>query len=169
MNWNDRIQVQKGNLGEELVEQYLAKKGFVVYRPITGPHPFDRLCASADKRRIFVAEIKTKPRRKYYPDTGFNQRHNQDYLRIAMQHSMDVFVYFVDEVVGKIYGGELISNLHKPRQIQHGSKTLTYPWSIDGIIYFPLSCMEVVAELPRDERARLAALSSGSNAQGSLI
>lgn len=169
MNWDERKEVQKGNLGEELVERYLAGRGYVVYRPTTGPHPFDRLCASKDKRSIFVAEIKTKPRRKFYPDTGFDQRHNHDYINIAMKHSMDVFVYFVDEVEGWIYGGELLSNLHRPRQLMHGGKLLQYPWSIGGIIYFPLSAMEKIAALPPSECDKLRALSTGSNAQAELL
>lgn len=161
MNWNDRPEVQKGNIGEALVDEYLLKKGIVPYRPIVSQaHPFDRLCASADKKRIYVAEVKTKPRREFYADTGVDQRHYNDYLNIAMQHNMDVFVYFVDEVRKEIYGGELISNLAQVRQETHQQtgRILTYPLAHKGIIYFPLSAMEHVADLPDEVCKQLAAL-----------
>jgi hypothetical protein len=159
MNWEDRPEVRKGNIGEKLVDEYLLRKGIVPYRPIAcQAHPFDRLCASSDKKRIYVVEVKTKPRREFYPDTGIDFRHYNDYLNIAMHHTMDVFIYFVDEIEKSIYGGELISNLAKVRQIQYKGKTLTYPLAQRGIIYFPLVAMERVCDLPDAVCAELAKL-----------
>lgn len=162
MQWEDRLTVRKGNLGEQLVEKYLTSKNFVIYRPTSGPHPFDRLVASADKKRIFIAEIKTKPSRNKYPDTGFDLRCNQDYLRICISHHMDVFVYFVDERCGWIYGNSLIENLYTPRIVHHNGMVLKYPIAAGGIIYFPLEAMEKIAQLPALECKRLADLSSAT-------
>jgi len=159
MNWEDRPEVQKGNIGEKLVDEYLLRKGIVPYRPIVSQaHPFDRLCASADKKRIYVAEVKTKPRREFYPDTGIDWHHFNDYVFIAMQHSMDVFIYFVDEILKSIYGGELISSLAQTRQVKHQGRVLTYPLKQGKIIYFPLVAMECVAELSDEVCEELAAL-----------
>jgi hypothetical protein len=159
VSWEDKPEVQKGNIGERLVDEYLLRKGIVPYRPIVSQaHPFDRLCASSDKKRIYVVEVKTKPRREHYPDTGVEFRHFNDYLNIAIQHSMDVFIYFVDEVRKEIYGGELVSNLAQIRQEWHEGRELVYPLKHKGIIYFPLSAMEHVADLPEEVCKKLASL-----------
>jgi len=159
MNWEDKPEVRKGNIGERLVDEYLLRKGIVPYRPIVSQaHPFDRLCASADKKRIYVVEVKTKPRREFYPDTGVDFRHFNDYMHISLQHSMDVFLYFVDEILRSIYGGELVGNLAQIRQVRHQGRDLIYPLKHRGIIYFPLSAMEHVASLQDDVCKELAAL-----------
>ena len=159
MNWEDRPEVRKGNIGEGLVDEYLLRKGIVPYRPIASQaHPFDRLCASADKKHIYVVDVKTKPRREFYPDTGFNISNYNKYLNIAIQHNMDVFVYFVDEILKAIYGGELIGNLAQIRQVRHQGKLLIYPIQQSGIIYFPLAIMEHIADLPDAVCKELAAL-----------
>ena len=159
MSWEDRPQVQKGKLGQQIVERYLEAKGFVVYRPNTGPHPFDNLCASPDKRRVFIVEVKTKPRRNRYPDTGFNIRNDQDYSAIRMKYSMEVFICFVDELERAIYGAEWL-HLHKHRLIEHNGEVLVYPWTHNGIIYFPLSAMKRIATLPSVDCMQLAQLSA---------
>lgn len=159
MKWEDRAEAKKANIGERLVDEYLIRNGIVPYRPIVSRrHPFDRLCASADKKRIYVAEVKSKPRRERYPDTGFNQTAFEDYMNIATAHNMDIFVYFVDEVMMEIYGGELFKNLNLKREIVHEGKLLHYPWRQGKIIYFPLCAMEHIANLSEDECLELSAL-----------
>lgn len=157
--WAERTEVRKASIGELLVDEYLLRKGIVPYRPIADKaHPFDRLCASSDKKRIYVVEVKTKPKREIYPDTGVDWRHFNDYMHIAMQHSMDIFIYFVDERVKSIYGGELISNLAQPRVIRYEGRLLIYPLKRGEIIYFPLEAMEHVADLSDEVCKELIAL-----------
>lgn len=159
MNWDSRPEVKKGHIGERLVDEYLLRKGIVPYRPMAPKaHPFDRLCASADKKRIYIAEVKAKPRREFYPDTGINVAHFNDYMNVAMHHSMDVFIYFVDEILKSIYGGELVSNLAQDRRVLHRGRMLKYTMRQGPIIYFPLACMEHVATLSDEACAELAAL-----------
>ena len=44
MSWEDKIQVKKGNLGENIVKDTLEKKGYVVYKCVTErAHAFDFL------------------------------------------------------------------------------------------------------------------------------
>jgi len=169
MAWNDKQEVKKGNIGERIVEEWLISHGIIPYAPCTeAAHPFDRLCASADKKRIFVAEIKCKPRRYAYPDTGINYSHYCDYVNIAMKYSMDVFLYFVDEYQRAIYGGELITRLIPEFQIVHHGKTLLYPLHTSHMqngrsvkmVYFPLKRMHQIATLSDEQCNSLRALST---------
>lgn len=147
-DWKQSNAYRKGEIGEGLVDQYLLKRGIVPYRPIAdAAHPFDRLCASSDKKSLYVVEIKSKPKREFYPDTGFNYSNFLDYMNIAMKYGMDVFVYFVDERMKKIYGGELLSNLAVEREVSWNGKSIMYPLHQGRQIYFPISCMEEIANL----------------------
>lgn len=138
----------------------MIERGVIPYAPINdGAHPFDRLCATKNKERVFVAEVKTKPRRKYYPDTGINVSHFNDYKAIQNRHKIDVWLAFVDEIQGEIYGNYLEA-LTKPRTINHGAKRLEYPMTQNGIIYFPLEAMITISSLSIESRARLVELSS---------
>jgi len=160
MKFEDQITTKKGNLGEEELDKYLEANGFVVYHPKTGKaHPFDRLCASADKKKIFIAECKTKPARLYYPDTGINLSHYDDYLNVRNHYNIDIWIFFVDEYKKMIYGNPL-EKLETPRRIFHNGKELEYPLVDRGIIYFPLFAMEVVARLDEKTSLKLQQLSS---------
>ena len=148
MNWQDKPQVKMGNIGERAVMDYLLSKGHVPYTPVqeAGAHPFDFLCATKDKSSIYVAEVKTKPARLYFPDTGFNLQSWRGYRGIRDKYKMEVFCFFVDSARKSIYGNKL-SVLELPRQITHGGKTICYPLQDRGIIYFPLEAMVTIATL----------------------
>lgn len=128
-------------MGERLVDKFLADKGFISYSPkVEGAHPFDRLCASNDKRTVFVAEVKSKARRTFYPDTGIDKRHLCDYRGISNKYNMHVFIFFVDEGEKRIYGN-WIHELMKPRDVQHKGRILKYPLEQGAIVFFPLEAM----------------------------
>lgn len=158
-NWNNKLSVLKGNFGECIVTDYLISKGYIPYRPdAPGAHPFDRLCASKDKKHIFIAEIKTKPARTYYPDTGINVGHYKDYLNIQNKYGIDVFLFFVDQDKKRIYGNKL-AELVKRIEVFHNNKKLIYPLEQCGIIYFPLKLMIDIWQLDSDECLKLNELS----------
>jgi Holliday junction resolvase len=144
-SWQNKTTVKKGNTGEKIVKEYLEREGYVVYRPETsGSHPFDNLCASDNN--IFVAEVKTKEARKYYPDTGIDIRHFNKYMNIKSNHNMAVYLFFVDASNAKVYGNEL-GNLIK--QITVNGKN--YPLRHKGIIYFPLENMVTIYHLTKQD------------------
>ena len=35
MNWNNKITVKKGNIGEQIIRNFFEKKGWIIYKPIT--------------------------------------------------------------------------------------------------------------------------------------
>lgn len=160
MNWEDKIEVQKGNLGEQIIDQYLKDNGVIPYIAVfDGPHPFDRLIASLDKKTIFIADVKSKARRSYYPDTGINKKNYQQYQYITNKYNIRCYLFFIDEWVGKIYGN-FLDVLSQPETINHNGKTINYPLIQRGIIYFPLSKMAFVSLLDEENIETLKNLSS---------
>lgn len=151
--WEDKTQVKKGNIGEELVLNYLEKNGFIVYKPVTkSAHGFDNL-ATKDKKIVIMAEIKTKARLTYIEATGFNYKHYLEYKFISEKHSLPIFVFFVDEYLKKIYGNWL-KELEKkidnfPRKIKNNT-----------IILFSLKNMKDICKLPDEKCEELKKLST---------
>lgn len=144
IDWESKSTVKKGNIGEEIVKTYLEGKGYILYNPTTpGAHVFDNL-ATKDKTNIFVVEVKTKPRRLYYKDTGINYSHFKTYQEVAEKHNLKVFIFFVDDIEEKIYGNEL-QNLTKSYYEKGKHYPLYEPHS--KIIYFPLANMVDIANL----------------------
>lgn len=164
--WNKKPQVKKGNLGEEIVVNYISKHGFVPYKPTldSKAHPFDLLCASEDKKTVFIAEVKAKALRQKYPDTGINMRNYNDYHNIMDRYNgINIFLFFVDEKAGKVYGNWL-SILKQRRWITHNGKKICYPRhennGYQSIIYFPKEAMRDIADLTPGEIEKLANLST---------
>lgn len=152
--WEDRTEVKKGDFGEEIVRRYLESKGFIVYEPATsGAHGFDKL-AVKDKQQFVIAECKSKSKRKYFDDTGFDIRHYHEYKLVAKKHNIPVFIFFIDEYLGEVYGN-FLSELEKP----YGN----YPLKTNGIIYFPMGLMRRnLAELTIEEISYLKKYSTRS-------
>jgi len=146
-SWQSKTTVKKGNIGEKIVRGYLENKGYVIYKPITsGGHPFDNLCASRDKKKIFIVEVKTKEARKYYPDTGIDIKSYNEYKYIQDKYNLKVFLFFVDATNRKIYG-----NIMEYLEIETTVGKHIYPLRQNGIIYFPLSSMKSISELTENE------------------
>lgn len=145
-NWANKPQVIKGTFAEEIVDNYLESRGYIVYSPKTeGAHAFDKL-AIKGKEQVVIAECKAKARRNFYPDTGIDVRHYNEYKLIQNKHSIPVFIFFIDEMMAEVYGNSL-NQLTKPKEI----KGLKYPLERNGIIYFPLENMRHVCKLTEEQ------------------
>lgn len=151
MNWQDKIEVKKGNAGEKEVRKFLAEKGLIIYEPVTNiAHGFDKLI-SKGKQQFVIVEVKTKPKRIYYPDTGFNIKHYNEYKFISVKHNLPVFIFFVDEILKEIYGNYL-HELEIKKQINWHGKIIEYPKEEGGIIFFYQPAMRKISVL-NDELA----------------
>lgn len=149
-NWDKKTEVIKGNFGENIIRKYLEDKGFVIYEPITDKsHAFDKL-AIKDKEQMILIEVKTKARRNKYPDTGININHYENYKKISKKHNLPIFLFFVDEMLGKIYGNTL-QKLEEEIII----KSVKYPLFWNNIIYFPVAKMKDIYKLNSEEIAFL--------------
>lgn len=155
VNFNDRITTKKGNLGEELIDSFLLKKNCVFYRPaVNGSHLFDRFCYKIEngKQLTFIVEIKTKPRRSAYPDTGIEIKHYDKYKNFSKQHNFQVWLFFVDEALKSVYGNEL-KILEQKIEVKDGNYNLSYPLISGKQIYFPMVKMKHYFKLT-DEQCR---------------
>lgn len=157
--FKQRATTRKGAAGEEICFDYLRRKGHTIYRPDdTGRrHPIDSLVLHGEKLTLIAADVKTKPRRQKYPDTGINIKHYGEYCCIQKVNGIRVFLFFVDEDLLKIYGN-FLNVLDEKRKIFHEGRWLTYPILDRGIIYFPLDAMIDIARLPAEEVEPLKAL-----------
>jgi hypothetical protein len=107
------ISVKLGEIGEHQVKEMLERDGWIIYRPQTlGSHPLDVLAIN-EKRKTIAADIKTKPRRTYYADTGVDLCHFEQYKKFSEDHGVEFYIYFVDRSLGRIYGNSL-KNLEIP-------------------------------------------------------
>ena len=159
-DWHDKPTVLKGDAGEAVLDSYLKGRGVMAYQPVfNGAHPFDRLCASMDKKTLFIAEAKNKPRRAYYPDTGINASHYNDYVHIMETYHIDVWISFIDEKMKQMYGNflsVLIQDCEVIIENAQGLRSEWYPKHKNGIVYFPLISMIKMADLSEIEVATVS-------------
>jgi hypothetical protein len=158
-NWNNKIQVKKGNLGEKIVLGILEQKGYIVYQSITDKaHAFDFL-AIKDKKIFKIAEIKSKARLNKFNATGINIKNYEEYLHIYETQKIDTILFFVDEhpKEKRIYCQQL-SELMKDKTIDK----IKYPNTkiVNGIILFSLNDMIHVKDLSDNEINELIGFSS---------
>lgn len=146
------------------MDAWLRSHGYIPYQPVADcAHPFDRLVASANKQRIFIADAKAKAARKHYPDTGIDVVHYNDYQRISKKHNMHVFIFFVDEDRAQIYGN-FLAVLDLTRIVNVRGRPTLYPLVQKGIRYWPLEAMRLVGKIPQEDVERLQALSTRNEA-----
>ena len=142
-------QVKKGNIGERIVDDYFQGQGYIIYKPVQdAPHLIDRFYVK-DKKQLIFAEVKTKAKRNKYPDTGFDNRHYEEY-KTLQEMGLIVWIFFVDEAEGAVYGNTL-EELSIPRTIQHRGQTIEYPKRWGEIIYFPREIMDNIYLLTKEE------------------
>lgn len=146
----------KGTYGEDVCFEYLRRRGHTVYRPDRDDraHPFDTLLVHGQSMEITIADVKTKPRREAYPDTGINERHFCKYTTASIRNKLRVFLFFVDETEGRIYGN-FLDILTERHEIVHNGKKEVYPKNYGGIVYFPLEKMKTICWIPDDEISKL--------------
>lgn len=154
MNWEDRLQVKKGNIGEKIVKNTLEQKGYVVYKCVTEKaHAFDFL-AVKDKKVFLIAEVKSKARFNNFEATGIDVRHFEEYKFIFDNQKIDVLLFFVDEhpKEERVYCQKL-SVLIQEKIIDK----VKYPNTniAKGKIIFSLSDMITVCKLTQEQLSEL--------------
>ena len=152
--------LEKGDYGEILVKQFLEKKDYVIYQPVTAaPHPIDMIAC----RRGVVAlgvEVKTNAACRKYPETGIDYYQYEHYNRFSAAASIPILLVFVDEERGEIYGNYL-HELDKPTVYKgmNYPKTIGHTGGANVTRYFPLCNMIHLRQLSLNEVNLLKRLS----------
>ena len=104
----------KGEIGEQIVTQYLEKKGWIVYRPYTKDkaHYFDMLC-TFNKEKTIAIDVKTKARLNKWNAQGINVKSYNEYLNFVKNTNVKFYLIFVDDKIGQVYLAD-ITKLDKP-------------------------------------------------------
>lgn len=160
--WNNKREVQTGNIGEELVYRFFEEHGYVIYNPRTdGPHAADA-DVYKNKKFMFHLEIKTKPKCYKYPETGFDYRLYKVYKELGSR----VFVAFVDWSTKSVYGNflDILNKEHEYCGYQYPKKQ-TKKGGEGLLIYFPMDVMKTLFRLDDDAAKKLKELSSNKYQQ----
>lgn len=103
--WQSRPEVKKGNIGEKYAREFLERKGFIVYKPVSeGAHKIDFFAHNGADKKVVAIEAKSKKRMAKCTKTGFNTTNLIHYKEIERRHSIPTFIYFVDEFEECVYG-----------------------------------------------------------------
>ena len=105
---NFQTALKKGEIGEDIVREYLESKGWIVYSPITKDkaHYFDQL-ATKDKKKVIAIDVKTKARLNKWAAQGINIKHYQEYMRFVNDTNIPFYLVFVDDKNGDVHCQEL--------------------------------------------------------------
>lgn len=159
MNFRELNESKIGNLGEELVKKSLEKIGFVVYETRTEKsHPIDFICFD-NLDNMFLFEVKTKPHRWSYDETGIDLRSWNRYKKLIEESCFKIYLYFVDEFEEKIYYISInkIINDKTKYKIRHDDNAKR------GIVYFYLKDMKIGRDLTNDEILKFKELRESIN------
>ena len=144
MNWENKKEVQKGNIGEGIGRKLLIKWGYIIYKVVNdGPHIIDFFAHKRDKDLICL-DVKTKRRLARYPRTGFNHNNYLEYIKLQEQHNLRVFILFVDDFECYAYG-EWLDKLGEGYIMDNYEKVIV--WDLDK--------MKIIRELTEDEVVEL--------------
>jgi hypothetical protein len=102
------IALKKGELGENIIRDYLEEKGWIVYFPFTKnkAHAFDMLC-TYKKEKVFALDVKTKARLNKLPAQGINLKSYNEYLHFKKSMDINFYLVFIDDKNGDVHSFEI--------------------------------------------------------------
>jgi len=144
MNWQDKKQVKKGDIGQEIVVKILEDEGLQVmtHEKTSGPHWFD-IVATREKKEMICIDVKTKARLNKWKAQGIDVKHHDDYMNLIEKYGVEFWLFFVDDKNGDIHAANL--------------KRLTNSFNpCKGIIAWPLDQMHKVNKIKKEEIQKLS-------------
>lgn len=100
--------LKKGEIGEMIVQKFLEKRGWIVYRPFTKDkaHYFDAL-ATKDKEKVIAIDVKTKARLNNWRAQGINIKSYNEYKKFIDKINVPFYLFFIDDKCGDVFTAEL--------------------------------------------------------------
>lgn len=104
MNWEDKIEVKKGNIGEDIIQSFLENKGWIIYKPTTKnkAHFFDMVC-TYNKDKIICIDVKTKARLNKWAAQGIDLKHYNNYIDAQKIMNTPFYIIFIDDKLGDVH------------------------------------------------------------------
>jgi Holliday junction resolvase len=105
---NFHIALKKGELGEQIIRNYLEERGWVVYCPFTKDkaHYFDMLC-TYNKEKVIAIDVKTKARLNKWNAQGINIKSYNEYLNFQNTTHVNFYLIFIDDKTGDVHLADL--------------------------------------------------------------
>jgi hypothetical protein len=103
-----KVALKKGELGENIIQEFLEKRGWIVYRPFTKDkaHYFDAL-ATKNKEKVIAIDVKTKARLNNWKAQGINITTYNEYKKFIDKVNVPFYLIFIDDKCGDVYSAEL--------------------------------------------------------------
>jgi Holliday junction resolvase-like predicted endonuclease len=124
--------VTKGEYGEQIVKEFLEKKGWMTYTPDrkNKAHAFDFLITK-NKEKIAAVDVKSKARANNFRKTGINLKSYKEYIHFAKKLNTRFVLVFVDEhpLEQRVYGGDIFK-IGSPDIINGDGKSICF-WNLD--------------------------------------
>lgn len=146
---NFNIALKKGNIGEQIVSEYLEKKGWIIYRPFTKDkaHYFDMLC-TFHKEKVIAIDVKTKARLNKWNAQGIDLRHYNEYLNFMKITKVNFYLIFVDDKTGEVH----LAELNKLKNPIYPNKQII-AWNVNDMNYlFSISKQDIEELSKYDQR-----------------
>jgi hypothetical protein len=143
--------LKKGYLGEKIIQEYLEKKGWIVYFPYTKnkAHYFDIL-ATKNKEKAIAVDVKTKARLNLWPATGINIKSYNEYLNFIKKTNIQFYLIFIDDKSGETHCANL-KKLKTCENIRPTNKIIA--WYLKDMKYLFTIKKEKIIELSKyDQR-----------------
>lgn len=169
MSFQDKATTKAGNLGERIAKRVFAARGYIVYRydELAGSHPIDFVAIQRNRLAMLLCDVKTKPKRVKYPDTGIDFDEWEKYRQLGRYYNLRVFLVFVDWENAKVYG-QFLDVLEQRRQVP--GVWFWYPFTQNNgreeIRYFPLCAMTEISDITEQEAEELRQLTQRAEQYG---
>ncbi len=146
MEWQDKREVKKGNIGEEITKIWLKETGYIFYEAkVEGSHKVDIFCHEKTNKKIQCVESKAKKRMWKRPMSGCNLNSYEEYKDLYMNNYIDTFLIFTDDFEEWIYG-QFLSQL-SDGQIINGKSGKVIVWPLSQMIKIKKLTSEQLIEL----------------------
>jgi len=145
-----------GEYGESLVDDYLEKKHKRnnTYKPKKNKsHPFDRMetwVTDDGDDELVIVETKTKPSMYSKPETGFDSKDNEKYLKIMKRYNIPIYLFFVDFFKKGIFYQKL-DQINKQQRIQNKEYPYIVTFKKEPCIMFHTSILKKARDLTDEE------------------